>query len=290
MREIILSHMGGPGSPDEVRVFLNNIFTDREMIKLPAQGLIGPLIAALRLKRSVGNYEKAGWTPVKRITESIAAKLSDKFEKQGISVRPLYTHLPPYIEEAGPDAVVLPLYPHYSSVLAGLIEKRLPGRKVIREWHRQGAFLEMTGKSAADALSRLGGGEKTLIFIAHGVPADMVKNGDPYIAEVEETFKALAPGFPECGCRLAYIGKAGPGKWTGPDASNAVREASARGQKIAVVYLSFPLDNIEVLYDIDIKLKGIAEKYGAAGFARARLPNDGPEFAGLMEKVVRENL
>lgn len=290
MKEIVLSHMGGPGSPKEVRLFLENIFQDREMIKLPMQSVLGPLIAAMRSNRSVSNYQSAGWTPVKKITESLAAKLSKKFEKQGISVRPLYTHLPPYIEEAGTHALVLPLYPHYSSVLAGLIEKRLPGRKVVREWHRQPAFLEMTRKSAERALSALGSGDKLLLFIGHSVPHAVVNSGDTYIRDVEETYRALAGSFSGCECGLAYLGKAGPGKWAGPEAQKAVKEAARRGKKIAAVYISFPLDNIEVLYDIDIRLKQEAVDNGAQGFARAELANDSREFTGLMEKVIRENL
>jgi ferrochelatase len=290
MREIILAHMGGPDTADELRMFLRNIFKDRDMIKLPLQGLLGPLIAALRFKKSLANYEKTGWTPVKKLTISLAAKLSKIFENDGLRVRALYTHVPPYIEEAGPDALVLPLYPHYSSVLAGLMEKRLSGRTIIREWHRQGKFLEMTEKNAANALSLLGSGEKTMLFIAHSLPEAVIKNNDPYIRDIEETYRVLAAKFSGFECRLAYIGKAGPGKWVGPEASGIIKEAGKRAKKIAVVYLSFPLDNIEVLYDIDIKLKQEAADSGAAGFARAVLPNDSGEFTGLMEKVIRENL
>jgi len=41
-------NMGGPGKADEVQDFLTQLFLDRDIIKLPMQNRLGPLIAKRR--------------------------------------------------------------------------------------------------------------------------------------------------------------------------------------------------------------------------------------------------
>jgi protoporphyrin/coproporphyrin ferrochelatase len=286
MKQIVLTHMGGPSDEAELALFLKNIFLDRQMMRLPMQSVSGTLLAGLRFKRSKAHYERTGWTPVEKLTSSLADKLNVRLNRDGFNVRAMYTHLPPYIEEAPADALIVPLYPQYSSALTGAMEKRLPGRKVVRSWHDRKDFTGMLAGGIKESISCLDPARTALMFIAHGLPESFAKNNDPYIGQIGETYRALAAHFPGRQTSLSYIGKAGPGKWAGPGAEEVVFSLKSIETVIAA-YISFPLDNIETLYDIDIGLKEAAEKHGIKNFARAALPNDSDGFAAILENIIR---
>jgi ferrochelatase len=288
MKQIILAHMGGPSDEAELALFLKNIFLDRNLMRLPLQAVAGPLLAGLRFKRSRAHYEKTGWTPVERLTNSLAEKLNARLNRDGFSVRAMYTHLPPYIEEAPADALIVPLYPQYSSALAGAMEKRLPGRKVVRSWYDHKDFTGLLAGGIKESVSRSDPAGTELMFIAHGLPESFVKNNDPYIAQVGETYRALAAHFPGHKTSLSYIGRAGPARWVGPGAEEIILSLK-NIETVIAAYISFPLDNIEVLYDIDIGLREAAAKRGISKFTRAALPNDSEGFVAILEDLIRGN-
>ena len=286
MKEVILAHMGGPAGETELRGFLKNIFLDREMMRLPFQHISGRLLALLRFNASRKNYEKTGWTPVKKISSSLAAKLNAMLGKEGFAVKPLYTHTAPYIEQAAPDAVILPLYPHYSSSLAGAMKKRAPGRGIIEHWYEKEGFIKMTAANVKKSAAGLVPEKTAIMFVAHSLPESFVINGDPYIGQTNETFRALGGFFPGYKDSRCYIGKAGPQKWVGPAARDVIG-GMKNIDNIIASYISFPLDNIEVLYDMDIKLREKAVESGIKNFIRADLLNDSDEFAGFLADIIR---
>lgn len=288
MRQAVIAHMGGPDNAAELRIFLRNIFLDTEMMRLPFQPLAGRLLALSRFRASRENYEKTGWTPVKKISASLAEKLNLRLAGDGFSVRPLYTHVPPYIEEAATNAVIVPLYPQYSSSLAGAMKKRAPGRTVTGSWHDSPEFIEMTAESIKKSLSGLDPAATALMFVAHSLPESFSKRGDPYINQVKETFDSLAGYFSGYSPTLSYIGKAGPQKWEGPGAREVITSMK-NTDNIVAAYISFPLDNIEVLYDMDIALRENALAAGIKNFIRAPLPNDSDAFADLIAEIIRRN-
>ncbi len=286
MKQIVLAHMGGPSDEAELALFLKNIFLDRDMMRLPVQPVTGRLLAGLRFKRSREHYKKTGWTPVERLTVSLADKLNARLSGDGFIVKAMYTHLPPYIEDAPADALIVPLYPQYSSALSGAIGKRLPGRKVVRSWHDRADFIGLLAGGIKESISCSDPAKTELMLIAHSLPESRSKNNDPYIAQVGETYRALAAHFPGYKTSLSYIGRAGPVKWVGPGAEELILTLK-NIETVIAAYISFPLDNIEVLYDIDIALKEAAEKHGIKNFARAALPNDSDGFAAILEDIIR---
>jgi protoporphyrin/coproporphyrin ferrochelatase len=48
-------------------------------------------------------------------------------------------------------------------------------------------------------------------------------------------------------------------------------------------------DHLEILYDLDVEARGIAEEAGIH-FARTEMPNTDPAFVTLLATVVREHL
>ncbi|KAJ2748524.1 hypothetical protein H4S06_004925, partial [Coemansia sp. BCRC 34490] len=62
-------NMGGPRTLDDVGPFLQNIFLDRDIIKLPAQRLLGQFIAKRRVNKVKDQYRQiGGGSPIEKWT------------------------------------------------------------------------------------------------------------------------------------------------------------------------------------------------------------------------------
>lgn len=282
--------MGSPGSKEDIRNFLKRIFTDDNLIKLPFQNITGNVIALLRAPVAEKHYEKAGGnSPLLSITHTIAKKLRMRFLRDGYDVEAAFTHSAPYLEDLSEkELYVFPLYPQYSYALTGAIERKLPEAKVIKNWHLEEEFIECYKKRIEKVLAGCGD-DGVLFFIAHSIPIYLVEKGDPYISQVEETYDRLRSFFKKQKTVLTYIGKTGPVKWAGPEVKKEMRKYKDR-KNIICVYLSMPVDNIEVLYDIDCEIKKEAEKLGCKNFIRVELPNDNEDFIDALEKIIRRKL
>ena len=53
-------YLGGPKKADEVQEFLTRLFLDRDIIKLPLQERLGPLIAKRRTPSIIEKYNEIG--------------------------------------------------------------------------------------------------------------------------------------------------------------------------------------------------------------------------------------
>ncbi len=287
MKKLIITHMGSPETPDQIPEFLKNIFLDRNMMKLPLQGLSGRILAKLREPEAKKHYQKAGGSPLLKITNSLADKLRKKFIDIEIDVR--FTHSRPYLEDSYPEGTaIFPLYPQYSAALTGAIEKKFPQVKVLKNYHKEPEFIDCLKKRTQEVLNLLEKDETLLLFVAHSVPASLIERGDTYKEQTEEMAGLLAGQFKGYETKLGYIGKAGPKKRIGPEAKDIIAECSKKN--IVCLYLSLPIDNLEILYDIDIELANTAKIKGIEKFVRVKMPNDEDDFADAVEKIIRRNL
>jgi ferrochelatase len=78
--------------------------------------------------------------------------------------------------------------------------------------------------------------------------------------------------------------------WWGPPVEDAVRDLAASGVPAVIVCSAgFVADHLEILYDLDIEARAIAEAAGIA-FARTEMPNDDPAFLEMLADVVESHL
>jgi protoporphyrin/coproporphyrin ferrochelatase len=81
-----------------------------------------------------------------------------------------------------------------------------------------------------------------------------------------------------------------PDPWWGPPIEEVLRGLGAAGRRAVVVCSAgFVADHLEILYDLDIEAKAIAEEAGMV-FRRTEMPNDDPAFISLVAGVVRAHL
>jgi ferrochelatase len=77
-----------------------------------------------------------------------------------------------------------------------------------------------------------------------------------------------------------------PEPWIGPDILEVIRSLPSEGfEAVVVCPAGFTSDHLEVLYDVDIEAKAVAEEAGLALTRTASL-NDDPAFLSLLADLV----
>jgi ferrochelatase len=127
-----------------------------------------------------------------------------------------------------------------------------------------------------------------LIFTAHSVPVAMA-DASPYVSDFVTAARAVAGQLRHPRWSLAYQSRSGaPGDpWLEPDVVDVLRSLAANGETHAVVVpLGFVCDHVEVLYDLDVETRRVAEEAGLA-LHRAAAVNDHPAFIEMLADLVR---
>jgi ferrochelatase len=320
---VLLFNYGGPDGLHEVRSFLHRIFSDPDILALPAPAapLRAPLawlIAAARARASRACYRAIGGaSPLNAGTARQARALEAALEgARGVDgdfiVLPAMRYwgfttdlaVRAAIEAGASRFVLLPLYPHFCRATTGssLADFR---RKALREgagdlpvhavdsYADHPAFVAAVSSIVAEALASMTAGERrraTLLFSAHGLPL-RIAAGDPYVSQIEATVRAVVArlGF-EGEVRVAYQSRLGPVRWLGPATKDVVRTLARRREGPLLVYpVSFVSEHQETLYELDL-LYG--EPARAAGLDYRRLPAPGcrQDFIHCLRRLTIEAL
>ena len=317
---VLLLNLGGPDKIEDVRPFLYNLFSDPEIIRLPAKALQKPLawlISTLRAKKSQANYlEIGGGSPLRRITEDQGKALAKRLQELGqdakIYVGMRYWH--PFTEEAIAELkrdnieklVILPLYPQFSISTSGssfrILEEmwaKDPQLKkieytLIPSWYDNQGYLNAMADLIAKELDKFEQPEKARVFFsAHGVPVSYVEEaGDPYKKEIEECASLIMETLGRKNeYTLAYQSKVGPVEWLQPYTEDALKTLANKGvNDLAVVPISFVSEHIETLQEIDIEYRELAEEAGIENFFRVPALNTHPAFIDSLADLVIESL
>jgi ferrochelatase len=78
--------------------------------------------------------------------------------------------------------------------------------------------------------------------------------------------------------------------WWGPPIEETIVDLASAGHPAVVVCSAgFVADHLEILYDLDVEAKDVAEEAGIR-FVRTEMPNADPAFCDALAAVVRERL
>jgi ferrochelatase len=78
--------------------------------------------------------------------------------------------------------------------------------------------------------------------------------------------------------------------WWGPPVEDVIEQLAAAGHTaVLVCSAGFVADHLEILYDLDIEAKQLAEEAGIR-FERTRMPNADPDYLEVLAQVVRDHL
>ena len=250
-------------------------------------------------------YEAIGGiSPLAERTRAQTAAIAGQLEQAApgrVVVRLGQKHAAPFIEDAVAELaaegvrriVGLVLAPHHSAGSVGQYHQRAAEAarqhgvafRGIPDWHLEPAFLDHQATSLRERLSTMPSTTKVL-FTAHSLP-ERVLVDDPYPDQLRASAEQIAdraglPAWYGWGVAWQSAGRT-PEPWRGPDVLDVIRElaASGRSEGVLVVPQGFTSDHLEVLYDLDIEARGVAEQLGLA-FARTEVVNDDPRVMGAL--------
>jgi ferrochelatase len=267
------------------------------------------------LDELVGRYRAIGGTsPLTQRTEAQVVGLARALESVSpgeFVVRLGTKYVSPTIEEgmaelaaAGVERVIgIVLTPHQSSLGSGEYHSRAGAAAgasgapldyaAVPSWHRATGFADLLATRTAALLA--GRAIPTSVFFtAHSLPLRVVAEGDPYPVQVAESAADIAgllglDAEPDLTWGVAWqsAGRTAD-PWIGPDLlAEMARVADQGSTSVVVCPVGFVADHLEVLYDLDIEARGVADRLGVA-FARTPSLDDDPDFLAILAGTVVE--
>jgi protoporphyrin/coproporphyrin ferrochelatase len=262
-------------------------------------------------------YEAIGGiSPLAKITLEQAEKLEehlnrvqDQFEfKMYLGLK----HIEPFIEDAVKqmhndgieEAISIVLAPHFSTFSiksyngrAQEEAEKLGGIKInsIESWYREPKFIDYWVKRIKQIFEQMPQEEKenaVLIVSAHSLPEKILRFGDPYPSQLQETADLITK---QAGIKNYVVGwqSAGntPEPWLGPDVQDLTRDLYHEHHYKAFVYapVGFVCDHLEVLYDNDTECKAVTDEVGSS-YYRPEMPNGQDEFIDCLATVILKTL
>ena len=310
---VVLFNLGGPDSKEAIKPFLFNFFTDKNIIRLPYpfRWVIAKLIAHRRSKKEAGNsYAELGdKSPLLENTQAQADALELMLgdnHKVFIAMRywhPMADETAMEVAKYNPDKIVLlPLYPQYSTTTtrsswqawkkaAKKIGLNKP-TKFVCCYPTENGFIRANAVNVREMFEKalLETGQKPrILFSAHGLPEDIVKDGDPYQVQCEKSAEDIvaATGLGNADWQICYQSRVGPKKWLGPSTEEALHKAAKDSVPVIIIPHAFTQEHVETLVEIEMEYREIADRIGVPGFYRVSTVGIHPDFIrGLADMVL----
>lgn len=314
---VVLFNLGGPDSKESIKPFLFNFFMDKNIIRLPKplRFLLAKLISSRRSKREAGtSYGELGdKSPLleNSLKQSVLldAALSGDSKKQYktfICMRywhPMADEVAAQVKAYDPDHIVLlPLYPQFSTTTTRSSFQAwdsacddidlLVATSTICCYPFDAGFIQ----ASADNVKKIYGQARAetgktprVLFSAHGLPEDIIRDGDPYQWQVEQTAEkiAAATGLPNLDWQICYQSRVGPKKWLGPSTEDALERAARDGVGVIILPHAFTQEHVETLVEIEIEYREKAHELGVPAFYRVPVVSDHLAFINGLADIVR---
>jgi len=264
--------------------------------------------------------------PLLDTTRAQAAGLVERLSGEDTTYRAYLgmKHSPPSIPEAVAQmrddgiehAIGIVMAPHWSGMSVETYVDRVrgaldelwggPAFSFVRSYHDHPSFVKFLARRVSDALERLSPTDRAgamVLFTAHSLPTRATDDGSlrcktcdcagscRYRDGLQETADLVARtiGLERYGIAWQSAGRTAD-PWWGPPVEESILESAALGHRAVVVCSAgFVADHLEILYDLDIEAKAVAEGAGIR-FVRTTMPNADTEYLDVLAEVVRDHL
>lgn len=296
---VLLIAFGGPEGPEDIRPFLQIVAAGRP---IPPE----------RLEEVARHYEvMGGRSPLNELTRRQAAGLRAELARRGraeavfIGMRNWHPFLHETLAEmkdggcrAALGIILSPFqteasWGRYVDDVAAARDKvgaDAPHVVYAPPWADHPRFLEAMVDRARTALEAVAPERRAgarLVFTAHSVPTAMAA-GSPYVAQLETAARLIAGRLSHTAWSVAYQSRSGSPRepWLEPDIADVIRAlAREDARDVVVVPIGFVGDHVEVLYDLDVEGRRVAEACGVR-LHRALSANDHPAFVAMLADLV----
>lgn len=318
MRGILLVNTGSPKTcaREDVKFFVTSMLSDPNVMTVPdwfRPILVKGLIVPLRQFSSTKHYEliwNHDWkdSPLLHYAKALAAKL-EVLTEMPVEVAMRYgepgTQLALERLMAKNDrlheVIVLPLFPQYAessyktvvdAVGKCFFKRPYPFRlKFIEPYFNHPAYISALAKSIKPYIDD---GLDKLVFTFHSLPLNHVEEGwrkgkeFDYVFQTKETIRLVLKelNLDSRKTRLVYHSAMGK-DWLKPDLDGTIEELAGEGLKnLAVVAPGFAADNLETLYDINIKARELFMKHGGTHFSFIPCLNADDHWVESVTKII----
>ena len=310
-KAIILFNLGGPDSLSAVEPFLFNLFNDPAIISLPTifRYPLAKIISKKRAPVARAIYsEMGGKSPILKETQTQADAIEKALETEQdtykcfITMRcwdPRATETIKKVKAFDPDELILlPLYPQYSNATSGSSikewldlcrkENLTAETKIICCYPTETDFILSCTNLIKEKIDLLKLKETTLVFSAHGLPENKIKQGDPYQWQVEQSVKELVKklSIKNLNYILSYQSRVGPLKWIGPSTEDIIKNEAKKHKIIIVVPVAFVSEHSENLVELDIEYKKLAEANGSKDYIRVPAVTANHDFINSLKSSI----
>ncbi|MBK8869589.1 MAG: ferrochelatase [Elusimicrobia bacterium] len=298
MKAVVLAGFGGPERRGDVRPFLEGV-------------LRGRAVPPHRIDEVVGQYEQIGGrSPYNDLARSLAAVLGERFRSQNVPVTvgmrngsPTMADTLADLKNRGVTDVVvvvlaayrsIPSWNYYLQTTAQAIHGAGRGLRVrfVAPYHGEDRFVGAVSARIQETLDTIPTEQKSTaqwIFTAHSIP-ELWDKASGYSHQVRRLCERVVSGFGQPDWQLVYQSRSGRPEdpWLEPDINDWLKQsADMNGRAVMVVPVGFIMDHVEVVFDLDIKVKKTAESVGAI-YYRAKTVGEHPLFIDLLQGKIQE--
>lgn len=317
---VMLVNLGTPDEPTApaIRRYLREFLSDRRVIEIPRllwwPILNGPILMA-RPRKLVPRY-KSIWMPegsplmvyTCRQAEGVAAL----FAEHGIDaeVVPAMRYGEPSIrstmlqlrDKGCEHILVVPLYPQYAgSTTATVVDevarvaaamRNQPALRFVKRFHDDPLFIEPLARHISGFWQQNGRPQK-LVMSFHGLPRQVVDQGDPYCRDCYGTARALAASLDlsEADYVVTFQSRFGPAKWLEPYTQPTLERLAKGGvADVDVVCPGFLADCLETLEEISLEVRHAFVAAGGRQFRYIPALNDSADWIRGLAGIVEQHL
>ena len=305
---LVVVNLGTPEAPTApaVRRYLGEFLSDRRVVQLPRWlwwPLLYLLILPLRGPKAAKKYAQiwlAEGSPLAVYTRRLAEAMQQRAPQWRVvhAMRygqPALASVLGQLRQAGVRrAVVLPLYPQYSTTTTASIGDVLARAgealqvTMIDDYATDAGWVQAVADSIRQWRERHGAGEH-LLFSYHGLPQRVANAGDPYPQRCEASTRAIvqALGLRDDEWTLTYQSRFGRERWLEPATDTVLDQLAARGvRQVDAVCPGFAVDCLETLEEVGI---GFVERFAEHGGELRYIPclNDSPAHADALIALAR---
>jgi len=310
-KAVILFNLGGPDSLDAVEPFLFNLFNDPAIFSLPKflRYPLAKLVSKRRTPTAKAIYaEMGGKSPILEETQAQAKAIEQNLKNEMDEYKcfivmrcwnPRAIDVVKKVKIFNPDQIILlPLYPQYSNATSGSSinewldvckEENLTAEtKIVCCYPTEKDFILSYASLIKEKIDLNKLEEIKLVFSAHGLPENKIKQGDPYQWQVEQTVKELVKklSIEKLDYILCYQSRVGPLKWIGPSTENVIKEEARKHKIIVVVPVAFVSEHSETLVELDIEYKKLAEENGSKDYIRVPAVTTNQDFINSLKSSI----
>ncbi len=301
---VLIVGFGGPGGPDDVMPFLENV-------------LRGKNVPRERMLAVAEHYQHfGGVSPLNGQVRTLLASLLGRMNEQGPRLpvywgnrnwHPLLADALAQMKKDGVRraiALVLSAFSSYSGCrqyredivrAQGEVGAGAPSVDKIRVFYNHPLFVEVWADRLRSGLARIRAERRAaaeIVFCAHSIP-DAMAAGCEYEAQLREACRLVGEAAGRPAWKLVFQSRSGPPTqpWLGPDVCDYLRElhAAKKPEDVVIAPIGFLSDHIEVLYDLDMEAQAVCDELGM-NLVRVATPGTDAKIVEMFRLLIAERV